>query len=190
MPVKLPVVAWTSNELQSLDQRLNRFLQDTGEGSNSARLSLSEKDVNTLICASSFSNLAYVTISNSLLRAQVSIPVESLGLFNRVGAGFLRGRYLNGEGSIGVAVTDGELSVMLNELAVNGRPLPEHYMARIRRINWGGVATNVATRNSLRRISRIAAEDGTLILEAMPTTDPIHGPSELQPVASQVIHSR
>lgn len=172
-PMKLPGVTYTASEVQSIDKRVDQFLLDAREGAAAARLSLSEKEVNTLVSSSGFSNLVYVTITNSMLRAQVSIPIESMtGLFNRAGIGFLKGRYLNGEGIISVAAPEGNLSVKVSELAVNGRPLPEHYMARIRHMNMAeGIATNASSRASLRRISRIAAQNGALILEVAPVRD-------------------
>jgi hypothetical protein len=172
-PLKLPTVTYASAEIQSINKRVDEFLLDAREGKIAAHLSLTEREINILLSSSGYSNMVYVTVTNGSLRGQISIPIQSLtGLFNRAGITFLKGRYLIGEGTFTVAAPDGVLSVKLSDLAVNGRPLPEHYMTRIRPVNLAsGVATNASTRLSLQRIRQIEAQDGMLILSVAPRRD-------------------
>jgi hypothetical protein len=166
-PLALPSLDYSKSELSVVQQRTDEFLRQARNEGTHAQLALTARDINVLLSASGLSNRVYVTLTNSAINGQLSLPVDSLlGFLNRFGVSFLHGRYFNGTGIFKVACTNGDLEVTVQNISIKGKPLPEHYMARIRAVNFAeSFATDPATRQSFQRIRRVSMEDERLIFE-------------------------
>ncbi|HYG36852.1 MAG TPA: hypothetical protein VEC99_18815, partial [Clostridia bacterium] len=101
----------------------------------------------------------FVTIENSRLKGQISIPLQELGL------GAFKGRYLNGVGTFSVSINNGLLTITPDVIVVKGKPLPGVYMDKIRAQNLAD-KLNEDTRASvaLNRFQEIKVQDNQLIL--------------------------
>lgn len=159
-PLSLPAVNFTPQELAATRARVDRFLDRSGAANTNQQLALSSRDLNLLIASSPFSNRVHVALSNDMVAGQFSIPLDQLGIR------FLRGRYLNGAGSLGVSCENGYLKVNIQDLAVNGLALPENYLASIRRQNFAeGFATNTATQRALAKVQSLLVEGDRLVFQ-------------------------
>ena len=166
-PLTLPATSYSQADLDAVQKRIDQFITTARGNQTNANLSLSATDLNMLIASSAFSNRVYVTFSNKSLVGQITIPAESLvGFLSKFGITALRGRYLNGASMFDVGRVNGQLSVNVKEISVNGLPLPEHYMNGLRDVNFAeGVATNAAANGAFQHISRVAIDDDRLVLE-------------------------
>lgn len=166
-PLALPVTSYSQADLDAVQKRIAQFIATARGNQTNAELSLSASDLNVLIASSVFSNRVYVTFTNKSLVGQVTIPAESLvGFLSKFGITALRGRYLNGASVFAVGRVNGQLSVNVKEISVNGLPLPEHYMKGIRDMNFvPGLETNAATQGAFQHISRVGIENDRLVLE-------------------------
>lgn len=159
-PLALPVTSFSQAEIDGVKSRVDSFLANARGTHTNSQLSLSANDLNALLASSGITNRVYVTFTNQMLAGQVSVPLEDVGIR------FLRGRYLNGAVLFDVGRENGELSVKVKNISVNGQSLPEHYMKNIRDVNYAeGVATNSAANGAFQHISRVAIENNRLILE-------------------------
>lgn len=160
-PLALPGVRYSQADLDAVQKRIDQFLAEARTGRTNARLALTDRDLNALIAATAFSNRAYLTLTNDAVVGQFSLPLDELGVR------FLRGRYLNGSGVLDVGRINGQFSVRMKDLSVNGLKLPETYMGPIRQQNFAqGLATNMPVVESLERIGRIGVTNGQLVFEA------------------------
>ena len=169
-PLEMPVTIYSKDELDAVNKRIEGFLAVSRSDKTNAQLSLSAADINAWLSNAGFSNKVYVSFTNSSLVGQISMPMDSFsGFLNRFGISFLDGRYLNGAGVFDVGWVNGELSVKVKDILVNGQPLPEHYMSGIRNVNYAerqkGTPTGQARQDPLENISRVAIENGALIFE-------------------------
>ena len=162
-PLELPATQYSKDELDAVSKRIEGFKAAARSDKTNAQLSLSAADINGWLWSSGFSNRVYVTFTNSSLVGQVSVPLEDIGIR------FLKGRYLNGAGVFDVGWVNGELSVKVKDILVNGQPLPEHYMRGIRNVNYAerqkGAPPGQPRQDPLENISRVAIENGALIFE-------------------------
>ena len=162
-PAELPSAQYSKDELDAVAKRIEGFKAVTRLANTNAQLSLSAADINAWLWSSGFSNRVHVSFTNSSLVGQVSVPLEDIGIR------FLKGRYLNGAGVFDVGWVNGELSVKVKDILVNGQPLPEHYMSGIRNVNYAerqkGAPTGQPRQDPLENISRVAIENGALIFE-------------------------
>lgn len=160
-PLAMPTMAYTTQELDATRARVDQFLSRSAVGSSNQQLTLSSRDLNLLIAGTPFSNHVHVALSNGTVAGRFSVPLDQLGIR------FLHGRYLNGEGSLGVNCDNGYLKVNVKDLTVNGLALPESYLSAIRRQNFAeGFATNSATQQSLEKVKRIIVEGDRLIFQS------------------------
>lgn len=159
-PLVLPAASYSQADMDGVRQRVDSFLANARGSHTNAQLSLSANDLNALLASSGITNRVYVTFTNQMLAGQVSVPLEDLGIR------FLRGRYLNGGVVFDVGRVDGELSVKVKDVSVNGLALPEHYMKNIRDVNYAqGVMTNTTANGAFKHVSRVGIEGDRLILE-------------------------
>src|SRR5262249_42079167 len=125
-PMALPKVSIGSAALDQLLPRVEDFREDLRAGRTPPQLILSEDEVNELIAhdpeLKQLKGKLYVQFEGDQLQAQVSLPMEDVGLPR------FRGRYLNGTASLGIALSSGILYLYAQEFAVKGRAIPEAYM--------------------------------------------------------------
>jgi len=161
---EMPAMNYDPAEYASVTNRLQQFASTAETGRSNIQLSLSAHDLNTLVHGVGLSNRASLSFVSNAIAGQFCIPLDFVEA--PILRGLLHDGFLNGTGVLGVNCKDGDLQVNLQQLRVNGVPLPEDYMSNIRRINFAeGVATNQDVRASLERIKRIAVENDRLIFE-------------------------
>jgi len=163
-PMTLPKVEMSDAEFKLLDQRVKSFADAVEQGKPAESLVLTEQDINALLAKSDntkeWADKVYVSLKDSEIRGQVSIP---LGDFGRIG----RGRYLNGEAAFNVSLENGVLIVTAQEIKVKGKPLPESIMSELRHENLAKDAyKNPKNAEALRKLERIQVKDGRLIVTA------------------------
>ena len=160
-PLELPATSYSKDELDAVRTRIEGFKAASHSDKTNAQLSLSAADINAWLSSSGFSNRVYVSLTNSSLVGQVSVPLEDIGVQ------FLKGRYLNGAGVFDVGWINGALSVKVKAITVNGHPLPETYMKNIRNVNYAERQNTGSPRQDpMENISRVAIENGALIFES------------------------
>ncbi len=162
-PMTMPAVEISAAKLDELQRRVELFRDDLRVGRPTAPLALSSDEINALIQHDpEFKTLkekAFVTLSGRQLEAQISVPMQQLGLPR------FRGRYFNGTGVFSLSLRNGVLDARAEELMVKGQPLPPMYMNAIRRQNLAESANdNPRTSVGLNMLQSIEVRDGKLFL--------------------------
>jgi hypothetical protein len=162
-PMQLPAAKLSETQMFQLHDRVDTFRDAVRDGDATPPLELSSDELNALIQSdpafAALKNHLYVEIKGSEFGAQISFPGEDLGLTH------LRGRYVNGRGVFDVGLTNNELSVMVDSLAVKGKPLPNHFMQQVAGRNFAerfNQDTKVAA--GLKKLKAIEVKDGKLIV--------------------------
>ena len=97
-----------------------------------------------------------VDIVDDILRAEVSLPLEQVGLGDR---------YLNGAGELIASLNNGQLNVIINSFEVDGQPLPGQALAVMRNLNLAQNFTqDPSAKQALDLIDTIEVRDGKLII--------------------------
>ena len=162
-PLPLPAVTMSQAEYDQLQRRVDNFRDDLRAGRQAQTLELSSDQVNALIARDAdfkpLKNKVFVEIDGQQLKAQISLPLQELGLPR------LRGRYLNGKGTFSLSLRNGILDVRAVELEVKGQPVPPTYMDAIRRQNLAnGANDNPRASVGLNQLQNIEIRDGKLLL--------------------------
>ncbi len=133
-PMALPAVRLSEAEISRLRQRISVFSEAVDKGTAPAPLTVTADEVNALLATDpglgGLKGHAYVTLTDSNVQAQVSLPAGEFGFRP------LRGRYINASGALTVAIKDGRLFVNISSLSAKGKPLPENFMRHIRPQNF------------------------------------------------------
>ena len=162
-PMPLPTVEMPSTELRQLEDRVDLFRDDVRAGRPASPLTLSSREVNALIQHDAdfkaLQGKVYVAIEGTRLKAQISLPMQELGLPR------FRGRYLNGTGVFKMSLRNGFLDVRAEDLTVKGKPVPPTYMDAIRKQNLAaGANDNPRASVGLNQLQNIELKDGQFIL--------------------------
>ncbi len=163
-PIPVPRVEGTPEEIRSVQERCRLFAEALRAGGAAEPLSLSERELNLLINhapeARDFKDRVHVAIVDNKLKGTLSLPLEQLG-WRR-----LKGRYFNGTAEIRATLESGVLLVTLENLEVNGQPVPERIMAGIRQQNLAkDLYKDAASIELLQRLERLIVEDGRLLIQ-------------------------
>ena len=162
-PMPLPEVSMSAAEVDQLLRRVEDFRDDLRAGRTPPVLMLSANEVNSLIAhdpeLKQLRGKLYVQFEGDQLKAQVSLPMEDVGLPR------FRGRYLNGSGLLGIALQSGILYVYAKDFVVKGKPVPAAYMNVIRRQNLATRANeNARASVALNLLQSIEIKDGKLVV--------------------------
>ncbi len=162
-PMPLPALQMTPDQIQAVRQRYETFRDAVSAGRPTPPLTLNSDEVNALIAGdpnfSALKGKAYVKIEDSHLNAQLSVPMDQIGL------SMFKGRYLNGAGTFAVSLTNGLLDIYPREISVKGKPLPETYMEKLRTQNLAqGINDNPQSSVGLNRLQQIQITNGTMLL--------------------------
>jgi len=163
-PMQVPAVTYSYEQMAELDARLERFEKALERG-ESARLVLSADDLNAKISTMKefreAGGRAHVQIPGDQITATLSIPLEKL-----LPIGRFKGRHLNGKATIRIALSAGNLTLLVDKLEANGKALPEDWMREIRKKNIGAEMTeDPEFRKTIAKVKRINVQDGKLIVE-------------------------
>lgn len=132
-PMPLPEAPLAPAALEPLQRRVEDFREDLRAGRPAAPLVLSADEVNALIAhdpdLKAVRGRFYVRFNGDQFKAQVSLPMEEIGLPH------FRGRYLNGTASLEIALNNGFVYLFTKDFMVKGKPVPSAYLNVIRRQN-------------------------------------------------------
>ena len=104
---------------------------------------------------------AYLTIEDDRITTDTSIPLGEL-----TGIQLFKGRYINGKVQLEITATNGRLQVFLQEIEVNGKKVPEQFMAAISKENIAKeLAKDSDFQNAMRNIERIDVSDGKIVMQ-------------------------
>ena len=135
-PAKLPALTTTDADWRALQRRLGQFkrLVDAGEP---AQLELTGEDLNTIIRRSpkhgEFKDLVWLNIDGDQIIGRVSVPLKNVE--TPMLKGMLEGRWLNGEATFYLGLSNGKASLHMNDLKVNDLPIPARFKARFGKQN-------------------------------------------------------
>ena len=160
-PVSLDVVELPREEADALQKRVATFQEALERQDRQEELVLSEHELNALISQDpNLKGKMQVRIEGDRVRGHISWPLEDIGPLK------LDGRYLNGLASLGVGLTNGQLSVTVDEVEVNGKPLPAPLMNELKKKNVAQEALkDPAAAENIRKFSSIEVRDGRVILK-------------------------
>jgi len=161
-PAELPAVELAEGKVGEVEERFEVFKQ-AFEAGEQAALELTAEDINALIASEpELANKVRISIEGDEIKAQVSIPLDKL--LADLG---IKGRYLNGAASVQVAMKDGVLEAYIQSLEVKGKPLPEQFMAELRKENIAkDMNQDPEAAEKLERFDSLEVKDGKLILRA------------------------
>ncbi|HEY5910538.1 MAG TPA: hypothetical protein VJA21_08035 [Verrucomicrobiae bacterium] len=162
-PMKMPALQLSQPEIEAVQHRFNNFSDATGKGQPTSPLELSGDEINALIDSNpdlrGAKDKLYVTIKDGRLHAQVSLPMDQIGL------SMFKGRYLNGNGSFALSLQNGNLNLSPVDIAVKGKPVPGVYLDKLRQENLAaGLNSNPRVSGILNRLQSIEVKDGKLVL--------------------------
>ena len=161
-PVELPKTDYTQEETEAVQKRFDDFKTAIERDETPDDLVLTSDDINRLISQNKeLKGKVHVTIENDEISAKASFPVDFLP-----GA---KGRYFNGRISLKASLENGVLIVTLDEAEVNGEPVPEQYLAGMRKENLAKDAyKDPKSAELLRKFERLIIEDDKIILRPVP----------------------
>ncbi len=163
----LPAVTYTDAELQSLTNRMAAFQLSANALTNEVTLTLSARDINVLIHSQDqlkdMRDKFFVEIEKDTIKSALSIPLDVFGL------DALKGRFLNGKAGLKVAVTNGQLTVRLDSLEMNGSPASPAFMTQLKNENLAkDVQLDADTQKLMQRVEKLTIENGEVILKVKP----------------------
>jgi hypothetical protein len=170
-PAVFPSVRLSRPEIDQLQQRIDKYRQEVRQGKTTEPLKLTADEINALIATDPdlkpLKGKLYVTISGKQMDAQLSVPMESVGL------PLFRGRYLNGTGTFDILLHNGRLHLHLLSFLAKGRRIPEVYMDQIRKHDFAeGINNDPRTVAALDWLATIKVEDGKLTLVPKQKSNP------------------
>lgn len=162
-PAPLPRLELTRAQIEQVQRRFDLFQDAVSTGRPTPPLELTGDDLNAVIATRAdfqgLTNKLYVRIDGDKLDAQLSIPMEQLGL------SMFKGRYLNGQATFAIFLENGLLRIAPDKVTVKGKPLPDIYMQRLRSENLArGVNENSKASIALNRLEKIEVKDGKVIV--------------------------
>jgi hypothetical protein len=174
--VELPPSEISDESYNDLLARIAAFQQTTDpEGEPAAdpgasSLALTGDEINALVARNegfaALQDKVHLTIEGDEITGEISLPLDELPPLPYL-ADKIEGRYLNGKGSFNIDLSNGRLSIFLNEFEVKGQPLPPEVMQSLRQQNWAqDAAKDPKFREALEQFEKIEIRDGQLIIQA------------------------
>jgi hypothetical protein len=167
-PVPLPTMQMSSNEIAAVRRRVGEF-RENARTMRPTQLALTAEELNALIATDPdlqpLKEKIYVTtIEGDKIKGQISILLEELDL------PIFRGRYLNGIATFRLSFKNGDLKLMIEDLIVKGKPLPDTYMQKIRTQNLArNINLNPRASATLDRTESIEIKDAKLVISPKQT---------------------
>lgn len=162
-PMELPTVQMPAADVRKLKNRVQSFQEAVSDHRATAPLSLTSDDINVLLSRGAeqqpIKGRFYASLEGSLLKGQLSVPLEEVGL------SMFKGRYLNGSATFAYSFRNGVLSVSPQTVLVKGAPLPEVCMQRLRQENLAAALVKDPQAVALLQgLEDIQVKEGTLII--------------------------
>jgi hypothetical protein len=162
VPVKLPVVTRTDDEMKALHDKLKAFRVAMDSGKTSETLVLTADDINALIDEKEeFRGTAYVSIDGEKITGKISFPLSKTQL------PLVSGRYLNGTATFRISIKDGTPILNADAIEVKGKPVPENAMQQLRDQNLMKDALNDPdARKFFKGVESLEVKDGKIIIKS------------------------
>jgi hypothetical protein len=162
VPRELPKVEMPAEKRQTLKERVEAFRKAIDTGTPIEPLVLTGDEINALLEENPvLHGKIFVAIEGEKVKAQVSIPLESIGV------PMLGGRYLNGEAELKASLSEGVLIVTLESFEVNGKHPPSQFLDSLRTQNLAKDAyKDPKNAEQIRKLESIAIKDGKIIIKA------------------------
>lgn len=160
-PVEIPVYEPSEGEYESVQKRIEEFKNAVESGMSDVELVLTGNDINAIIASdedwAKLREKAYVKIEGDKITVDVSMPLEGIPWFS--------GCYLNGSAVIKASMESGLLFVTLDQIEVNGEPLPEKFMSQLRGKNLAkDMYEDKEKMELISKVKDVRVEDGKLVL--------------------------
>jgi hypothetical protein len=162
-PTPLPAVQLSAADREKLERRIDDFQDSVRAGRPTPPLTLTADELNAMIATNpelkDLKGKLYVIIETNQLKAQVSVRLGDIG------SPFFRNRYLNGVGTVSIALKDSFLQVRAEELLVKGKALPGVFFEKIQKQNLARkLNENPRVSIALERLQDIQVKDGKIII--------------------------
>lgn len=159
----IAVVDLPPERLEDIQSRIKRFREALDKQEGPGELSLSAEEINGLIAgdpnARELKNRLFVRIEEDRISGDVSIPLPDLGPLK------LQGRYLNGQATFRVTLTNQNLKVYMDNVEVNGKPLPAVLQKELVKKNLADeMRQDPEMQAFLKKMETIRIQDDRLIL--------------------------
>lgn len=171
VPAALPRVEMPAADYEALEKRIELFRTSFQQSKVLSEIALSADDINALIAGKSnpadrLGDKVRVSLEDGQVTLQMSLPLDEAGL------PLPSGRYLNGSASFKVSMDSGVLIITADSARLNGKPLPEEFMAALRKENLArDIYRRPKSAELIRNIESINIKDGRISIRpraAMP----------------------
>jgi hypothetical protein len=159
-PDTLPVVTISEEDRKALNDRFETFSKAADEG-KSAEIVLTSDEINALIDENpQWKGKIYVTLKDDVVNARLNLPLDNVPLPGT------KGRYLVGSGTLKVSIVSGLLDVRAQKIEVNGKPLPDKFMASFSGENLAKESNKDAEQSAkLRKIESLVVKNSKVRLK-------------------------
>ncbi len=166
-PVELPQPEISEARRKDAVERFRAFREAVEAKRPTEPLVLDGDDLNALVQESpKLRDHVYLEIHDDKIKAKVSLPLDEL-----LETSLTDGRYLNGEADIRAEIDDGALSLRIESVSVDGKPLPEQIRDIFDRPDIvlefdKELKNDPKRRDFLRGIEEFEIDDGKVVLTA------------------------
>jgi len=180
-PTPLPQLQVSQSERERIAQSIREQADAAAKSKSPPPLALSETELNVLLAQSpelkSYVKQIYFKPEDNILKAQVSIPLDQFDFWKtaskRMWLPELRNRYLNGTASFDVASSNGQVTLFLKDLVVNGKSLPKTFIDKVKSENLARNANQDSKlQPTLNRVQSIEVKDSKVIVHFSPPSPP------------------
>ena len=163
-PAKFEVVQLPQEEANDLEQRVTAFQKALDSQREQYELVLSERELNALVSKDpDLKGKLHARIDGDQIHGEISLPLQDIGPLK------LNGRYLNGLATLKASVADGRLVVTVDNLQVNGKPLPANLLNELKKKNLAEEAMkDPEAAKTLSKLHSIEVRDSKVILRTKP----------------------
>ncbi|MCP5541295.1 MAG: hypothetical protein H7A53_08720 [Akkermansiaceae bacterium] len=175
--------------IQSLVSQFDVFRTALAQGKEAPPLTLTGRDINLLMYHhpdwAPLAGKANVDIVEDRMTAKVSVPLHEI-----FPIALVKGRYLNGEATMRLGLSEGVIAAYFDDLKIGDNPLPGEVMDQIRNENlFKDANSDPEFRKILSSLAEIRIESGRLILMPKSAAERIQSaiPVPTQPTPAEAI---
>jgi len=171
-PMAVEKVDMAPDDLKKLNARVDAFTTAMNTHSNTAPLVLTGPELNALLAENPqikpFKDSFFIALDGDKIKAQLSLPLDNFAdqpmfkMFN------VKGRYLNGSGTFTASINNGSLSVFVESLDVQGKPVPDSAMAGFRQQNLAANYNQRANPSPFEKFQSIEVTNSTVVITPKP----------------------
>ncbi len=168
-PLSLPQVVYPDSEIDALEERIFKYLKSVDQKAEASPFELTTRDLNMFLKEYQPGLMQMGDFALELapgeVRAQMSIPLDAFG------RSAFKGRFLNAEATLEMAMTNDTLVLGVKNLSAKGRPLPSFVVAQFQSKGFlGAVNDNPKIQQLAARLERIEIKEGSVLLWPKPFT--------------------